>query len=461
MNEYLIICGVFCLFFYRALLCGYVVDDVSWHAKLQPYKKDKFKGWKVHRIIQTVLYGAGIFKDGFQEHLFTSSLHLINSLLIYKVTGSLLAALLYMVNPVNNQTALWLNGRRYSICVLCCLLAWSFKAFMIPLFAFSAFIHVSGIMLPIVFLFTDYWYMTPIALILGGIVGGDRMINKYKSRKKTFSEDNELQKLTFKKIVIVIKSLGFYFTHIICPQKPTMYHEFLYYFGRYQKEIDRGYRLNFDFWKGLAICSFLMYEIIAHQNIWAIWFLAFQIQYSNILTVTMTVADRYTCISSIGVMMIMVKYVDMIPDPYRVMVYAVIFTYYFAKYQPLFRAYGNIEEFYLYQINLQPEGVDARCLLAELYINRRRLYSAFSVIQQGLLYRKGEFKLTLTMVNVLLNLNRYDEALRIMEIAIKHAPKGEAGEATDAYNDLVKQVAGAKLQERMSIMSRKQKRSMR
>jgi len=239
-----------------------------------------------------------------------------------------------------------------------------------------------------------------------------------------------------------------------------MYHQFLYYFGRYDRAIKDGYSLNFTFWKGLAICSFLMYEIIAHQNIWAIWFLAFQIQYSGILTVTMTVADRYTCISSIGVMMILVKYVDMLPDPYRVIAYTAIFAYYFTKYQPLFRAYTNIEEFYLYQINLQPEGVDARCLLAELYITRRRLYSAFSVIQQGLIYRKGEFKLTLTMVRVLLELQRYDEALSVMAIAIKNAPVGEDEEAKEAYDDLVQQVAGIKLQVRMGAMNRADKRKM-
>jgi len=460
MNEYLIICVVFAIFFYRALLCGYVVDDVTWHAKIAEGKKTKFKGWKLKHKVHIFLYGAGIFKNGFQEHLFTSSIHLINSLLIYKVTGSLLASLLYMVNPVNNQTVLWLNGRRYSVCVLCCLLAWNFKVLMIPLFAFSAFIHVSGIMLPFVFLFTEYWYMTPLAVILGAIVGFTKFQNIYNSRKETFSKDNELQKLTWKKIIISIKSLGFYFTHILCPQKPTMYHQFLYYFGRYDRAIKDGYSLNFTFWKGLAICSFLMYEIIAHQNIWAIWFLAFQIQYSGILTVTMTVADRYTCISSIGVMMILVKYVDMLPDPYRVIAYTAIFAYYFTKYQPLFRAYTNIEEFYLYQINLQPEGVDARCLLAELYITRRRLYSAFSVIQQGLIYRKGEFKLTLTMVRVLLELQRYDEALSVMAIAIKNAPVGEDEEAKEAYDDLVQQVAGIKLQVRMGAMNRADKRKM-
>ncbi len=64
------------------------------------------------------------------------------------------------------------------------------------------------------------------------------------------------------------------------------------------------------------------------------------------------------------------------------------------------------------------------------------------------------------MVRVLLELQRYDEALSVMAIAIKNAPVGEDKEAKEAYDDLVQQVAGIKLQVRMGAMNRADKREM-
>ena len=265
MNDYLILFAIFIVFFFRIIFCGYVVDDEVWNAKLKGHldnfksaKKD-FKYFK--GMLWMGLYGAGIFNNPVIEHLFNAILHFAVSALILKATGSFMVALLYMINPVMNQTALWLNGRRYLVCTLCCIAAWCFPIAFIPLYAFSAWIHVSGVMLPVMILFTDLWWMVIAGVALGGTLGYKKMIKRYQSRKVAFAEDNELQRLTPKKAIIVIKSLGYYFFHGIFPNKPRMYHEFLYYFSCYENGKKEGYSFNFEFFKGLAVVAFLIYEI--------------------------------------------------------------------------------------------------------------------------------------------------------------------------------------------------------
>lgn len=446
MNEYLLLFGIFVAFFHRLIFCGYVVDDDAWTYKMKQtiegYKKNKktLKGFM--SMIYMSLYGSGIFQNPVKEHIFNGLLHFTNAALMYKATGSFLASVLYMINPVNNQTALWLNGRRYAVCVFCCLLAWNFKEFMIPIFVFSSWIHISGVMLPVMFLFTEYWWMPVIALAVAMPIAWPRFKSRYDRRKADFSENNELQKLKPQKIILVIKSIGFYFWHTIIPRRPRMYHEFLYYFSRYESEIKRGYSLNFEFWKGLATLAFLGYEIIYQHNIWAVWFLVFQLTYCNILTVTMNAADRYVCISSVGAMMILVKYMNMIPDPtHRIIAYTVLITFYFMKYQPLFTAYRNKEHFYLYHLNIQRDGVDARENLADHYLARKRYYSAFHVIQEGLILRPGEFKLTVKMAEILVKLGRAKESIDVMEIAAKNAPIGEQKDVDEALADMKAQYA--------------------
>ena len=172
------------------------------------------------------------------------------------------------------------------------------------------------------------------------------------------------------------------------------------------------------------------------------------------------------CISNIGLMATLVKYMNMIPEPYRTVSYTVLITFYFMKYQPLFRAYRTKEDFYKYHINLQPDGVDARENLANHYIAHKRLYSAFHVVQDGLRERHCEFNLMIKMSEILIKLGRPQEALDIM---IKSRPYARIGEleALDQlietiqkkYDNLKKDQANKVVITRGNHMNRKQRRA--
>jgi len=373
--------------------------------------------------LKHALYGAGIFRNAKQEYLFTTLLHFTICVLIYDITDSLMVSVLYMVNPVNNQTAVWLNGRRYAIGVLCCLLVWKFKILFLPLYAFAVWLHVHAIALPILILTTKYWYLVPMGFLTFYVFGWKGLKSRHDIRKKDFAGINELQKIRPQKLIIYVKTLGFYFFHTIFPNKPRMYHEFLYYFSRYPDDIKRGYSFNFEFFKGLAVCTFAGYEIVIQHNFWMLWWLAFISQWGNIYGVTQNAADRYCSLAGIGLMVTLNKYILILPTPS--IAYTFFITFYILRYLPLFRAYTSIDNFHYYHINIEPGAVESRTLQATRCLAKNDPFSAYALIKQGILYRPQDFKLLLLMSQVLFAMKKFEPAQQILNVAEKHVPLGD------------------------------------
>ena len=438
IDQFLIIFSIWGFLFHRSLRCGYVVDDNDRYFKMQEYKKVKFH-WHTARnkldflkgLANNCLYGAGMFKTQQQEHLFTSCIHLIITLLIYTMSGNLMASILWLINPINNQLSLWLNGRRYQIALLCILLAWNYKILAIFLYPFSVWLHVYGVAFPLLLLFTKYWMFTAVGIILFGIFGWRRAKSRFLSRKKDFTPGNEIHKVTPKKIIIYVKCLGYYFFNTLIPNKPRMYHEFLYYFGRYKKTIDEGYSLNFDFWRGLAVLTYILYEIFIGHNFWAFWWILFISQYSGIVWVTQLCSDRYMSLAGIGLMILFVERVSMLPLIGQVAVYGPVITLYIIRYMPLFNAYKNTQDFHDYHIAIQPDAVESRTLQAIRYLKMKDECRAFAVIKAGLRWRPNDFKLLIGIMQTMFVLEWYQRVLDTIPLILKNVPVGEEKEAQE------------------------------
>jgi hypothetical protein len=382
-----------------------------------------------------MLYGCGIFRNAKQEHLFTIVLHGINCSLIYRMTGSLLAALLYLFNPINNQTVLWLNGRRYAISILAVLLAWNFWALAPFMAAFCAWLHVTGIALPLLFLWTPFWLVVPFAGAGVGIVGLKRIRSEIKARASAFNAGSEYQKLSWKKLIIYVKTIGFQFFNCLIPNKPAMYNNFLYYYSQTEEGNRDAYSFNFDFWKGIAVLLFLIFD----HSFWAFWFVLFISQWCGIFTVTMLASDRYCSLPNVGVMVLLATYIGKLPAPYDTAVAVGFLVFYAVKYQPLFIAYRNAENFHQYHINIFPDGVHARYFLSKFFLAKKDPFQAFGVIRQGMRYRPYDFKLLLGFIECLFVLGKPQSALNAMEIAEKHVPYCEVEDTKNLFDGIRKQ----------------------
>lgn len=441
-HPYLTISVITFLFFERAMYCGYVVDDDSMVQRLKAIKEKKkttINHWLY--FIRLSFYGAGFFRNAKQEHLFTIIIHWLNCMLIYKATGSLVAALLYCINPINNQTVLWLNGRRYAVTVLMVLLAWNFWPLAIPCLMFAAFIHASGYPAPLLWMWTPIW---PVSFVVSGLmmVAG---INKQReillARKMEFKENNENQNLNPKKIILYVKSVGYHFFNCIFPIKPAMYHDFLFYFSATNQGTSDGYKINFDFFKGIAALSLIGYLIIVHQSFWAFWFILFISMWCNIYQVTMNASDRYCSLANVGVMALVAEWSMKLPSPYSWSVVSGLAVLYALKYFPLFRAYRGVELFHKYHLNLDPFLVNPRFFLSKIYIAKKDPFSAFAVIKDGLRYRPYDFKLLLSFIEVLFALGRRKDALNVMEFVEKNncIQIGEEKDTADLFSGIRKE----------------------
>jgi hypothetical protein len=212
-----------------------------------------------------------------------------------------------------------------------------------------------------------------------------------------------------------------------------MYHQHLYYFGRYEETNKRAYSFNFDFWKGLAIFSFFAWE--ATHNFWAAWFILFISQWCGIVTVVQNVADRYCSLPAIGVMMVLVKYVSMLDYTYQIIIYSVIITYYLMRYSRLFRAYKSIPEFFQYHIEIQPDDVEARTLWCHR-VAKKDPYKAFMLIKDGLVYRPKDFKLLMCFAQCFFIMGMTENGLKILNVAEQNVPLGEEADAKKYFDEI-------------------------
>lgn len=417
LNPYLIIWIVTFLFFERTLCCKYVVDDDVMYYSMKKQKEIKKKSitqWIT--FVRTACYGAGFFKNSTQEHLATIILHGINCSLIYMASGSLIGAVLYCINPINNQTAIWLNGRRYALTIMFVLLAWNFWPIAIPCLAFAGFIHASGFPAPLLWMFTPMW---PVSFLTGGamaLCGLDYQIKIANGRKQDFTKENESQRLTPKKIILYVKTVGYHFFNCLFPVSPSMYNDFLVDFGVTKEATRKGYKINFEFLKGVIAIGLICFLLTTEYSFWAFWFILFISMWGNIYQVTMPASDRYCSLANVGLMVIVGKIISSLPPEYGNAAFAAIAVFYSAKYFPMFRAYMNVESFYKYHVNLNPRISKPRFFLSKFYIAKKDPYSAFAIVKEGLRYNPEDSGLLLCCVENMFALGRRTDALKIIDM---------------------------------------------
>ncbi len=451
--AYLAIWIILILLFERVLYCGVCIDDVVRVKRLKELKSKLFTNGNINWFSDTnvtglfsrngypgfifeACYGAGLFNTMRQEYLFNAVLHGINCSLIYSITGSFLGSILYLINPVNNQTTIWSNGRRYALSILLVLIAWKFPLLSLIAYPAAMFIGVSALLMPVLFLFTKYWAIALIALVIGAIVNYHRILKIFVSRKSEFIDGNENQAIKWQKIILYIKSVGYNLIHCIFPIKPAMYHDFLFYFSANKQGAKEGYSLNADFYKGVVALSLIAYLVIVQNDIYAFWFLIFISPWCNLIQVTMNASDRYCSLPNVGVMIVLAHYLEMLPSPYNWIAVTFFATLYVSKYMPLFRAYTAIENFYLYHLHINPCLIDPRYWLAKLYVNSKDPYSAYALIKKGLRFRPTDFKLLIAMLEVYLNIGNNKGALECIEKAQHCIPLGEEEETMQFFNSV-------------------------
>ena len=281
------------LFYIRTMNYAGICDDIPIFNLVREIPKGKWMYFWYH------LHGYK-YKEWKLPHIQTLSIHTLNCILIYIVFGmnytSLIAALLFSVNPVNNQCSIWMSGKCYSMNTTYSLLMWCFPLTSPLIYLFATyFCGASIILFPLVFLFTKYWW-------LAGIVGlglyreYKRIFNKSPNSKFMTESNTELKSIKPRKIILFFKTLGYHFINAIFALRIGFYHKYMFLHGVSKETNKDSYKIDKYFFIGIGVVCLTL----ATLNPGLIWFCVTLSMWCNIISFNQTLTNRYVYLPNVG-----------------------------------------------------------------------------------------------------------------------------------------------------------------
>jgi len=318
------------LFYYRTISYAGICDDIPIFNLVTEIPKGWWMNFWYH------LHGRK-YKSWKLAHSQTLAIHTINSVLIYIVFGmntvSLLAALLFSVNPVNNQCSIWISGKGYSMNTTCALLMWMFPLFSPVIYLVGTyFCGASLVLFPLIFLFTKYWWLASLALI-GLWREKGRIWDKKNPASKYNTESNkELLTIHWGKVILAFRTYGYYFSNAILAFRLGFYHGYCFLHGVNEVENKKSYKIDMYFFIGVALGLVTLYTL----NIYLLWFTISLAVWLNLMTFNQTIANRYVYFPNVGAMLLLASLVVKFPP-----LFFVLITYYATKLAFFVIAYKN------------------------------------------------------------------------------------------------------------------------
>ena len=306
------------LLYFNTLKYKFVSDDFSVFKNPPVFKNGWHKAWlrfigatKLQSRSIRFLFLKGklhiaIIKSEEFEHFIALVFHILICIAIYFAFGasqiSFIAALLYSTNPVNNQGTIWPGGRGYALPILSLL-----TAIAVPC------------ALPVLILFCTSFtvgFLAPLALIGSGIdigwllfiptcwlIHSTKFYKAVKTKHDTesFAEDKIIHP---KKLILAIKTFGFYTLLCIIPFRITFYHNFLQSSAGSMKH--KNYTLCRYFWLGLlTMIGMITYAVVVPWNTltWALFAFAITIApFCNLVRANQEIAERFAALPNVFLM---------------------------------------------------------------------------------------------------------------------------------------------------------------
>lgn len=287
------------LVYRRTLKLGAVSDDIPGYQNPLKYKN------KLHKLYLQIFEGGKFNLK--QDHFITIIIHALVSMFIYLAFGanniSFIAGLLFSINPANEQGSIWISGRGYALPALFLLMAKTF-VLLSPIFLLLCSFHISGFLSPLALIGSPQWYLILLMPIIWLIYFKRfKGVVKQRMEQERVAEDDRFH---FGKIVMAVKTYGYYFLLCIIPFRLSFYHSFLQSAVGNDIMKKRAYKMDKFFWLGLSIIVFwTIYSINRWDNIayGIFWFSICIAPFSNLVRMQQEIANRYLYQANIGVML--------------------------------------------------------------------------------------------------------------------------------------------------------------
>lgn len=404
------------LMYWRTLKYEYVMDDtdaIGRHkARAKDYKPNLWKDlWDEAR--------GNFYFSKKREHAISIFFHTLNCILIYFLFGrtelSFVAALLFCINPANNQGAIWLSAKPYSVASSMVMIGYIFPFLFPIMYAFTYFWSANTILSPLIFLFIGFKYNWSYVLLLPAMFFcfNKRVVPVIEERHKLCPE--EMQKIYWRKIILALKTYGYYFKFAIFPTSMGLCHEYLHTFGMSKEETEPWYKLDRYFFLGIAVVSMIPIGIFFKCNmIGLIWFTLFIAQWTNVLTINHLIAERYLYLSNIGLMFFLAQVLGKINSEFLMVA---LLTYYATRLWYFMPAYKNYIEFFKSNVENFPKVAMAYNQYGLGLVQYGNGGSGLDVWIRGVQERPQDFRLNFNIANLFMNIQQPANAVQFIRKA--------------------------------------------
>lgn len=314
--------------YFKTLRFKFVSDDFSvwknppvakngWHKLwLQLTGQMKIYANSIRFLGANGKFFVAVVKSEEMEHLLALVIHTLICIAIYFAFGAswvaFVASALYATNPVNNQGTIWPSGRGYALPILFLMLAMAVPI-LSPLFLFAGTWYTAGFLSPLALIGSSKWMLLWCMPFIWFMHSRKfRTAVKNKQNTECFDEDRVVHP---RKLILGMKTFGFYLALCVCPFRITFYHNFLQSAAGSLKH--KCYTLCRYFWIGLIGASAMVaYAVLVPWNsiTWAL--LAFSITvvpFCNIIRANQEIAERFVALPNVFLMFALAQVIAPFP----------------------------------------------------------------------------------------------------------------------------------------------------
>lgn len=221
---------------------------------------------------------------------------------------TIIAVTIWAVNPMLNQTVVWISGRPYTIAVTFCLTAmifWREPFIVLPLYALAVITNISIVFMPVLIkiMHPDAW-QSNFYLIVIFVLAAPFILWKFKQRfTKALVIDRENFRFTKRRFNNLARVYAYYVWTLFVPIRMGWYHQ-------------GGFRYNSK-WDKFNVWTLVGYGLVywfARQGLFGWWFLLGLIPNMNVYVTNSFLQDRYTYFGSIGLACIVAPLLSQYPE---------------------------------------------------------------------------------------------------------------------------------------------------
>ena len=403
------------LFYFKTLKYQYVSDDIP-----SSQRKETHPKWKYWLLV----FEGHLKSTPLIDHGITMILHSLVCVFIYTAFGanevSFIGALLFSLNPINNQGSVWISGRGYVFSALGMLMAMTFP-YISPIFLLGATYSNAGFFAPIALSGSQFsWMLLFMPLVWLFHWGRFKKNVGEKIKQEMYEED---KKVSVKKLILLIKTASFYFVHSILPIKNTFYHSYMQSMagsGRF-----KAYSLKDRFlWIGIAIIVGIFWYWITHPwdmiSFGFLWWIITIAPFCNLFRLHQEIAERYCYLPNVGLMIVLssiiIKFPILIP---------IFLTMYATKMWFWMEAYRDDYLLVEHSIVASPGSWFAWHVKAIRKFEQQSYQEALTLWTMAKLLSPNELKVLFNLATTLRMGGHTKEANQFMEMAKNNVPPGQ------------------------------------